>query len=83
MRKHQTIYRGAAAIWLGFASVVVGMLVFLAGEATSNEWLAQLGGWITLPATAALALFVLVAAAGYALAALITAASWLGRVLRR
>lgn len=83
MRKHQTMYRGAAALWLGFASVVLGMLVFLAGEAMGNEGLAQLGGWITLPATAALAFFVLAAAGGYVLAGLVSAAAFVVRALRR
>jgi hypothetical protein len=64
-------------------SLLVGMLLFVIGEVTDTEWLVSLGGWLTVPATAGFAVLLALVVVGYGLTAVITAAVFLLRALRR
>ena len=64
-------------------SLLAGMLLFVLGEVTDTEWLVSLGGWLTVPATAAFAVLLVAVVVGYGLSAVITAAAFLLRALRR
>ena len=66
-----------------FMLTIAGMVLFLAGELSGHDWLAILGGWLTVPFTALMGFLVLAVVLGYACVAIVTVGTYVLSAVRR